>query len=483
VVSGTVNGVTAPVAPAQPVDQRYLLFYAQPPAPSSRAASSLAITSTIRYWPPTGALSPFFTGLQPDNPQGPPPFVFTGVPATASTELVAHYGAPELPEDRARYDAAEMCQVVEASGNTTTLLHFTTVTNEPLAAFAGATPPAAPVAPDAAVAAGYSWWLPELYFRVAGVTMTTGACSAATTCLQGGSFFVAARLPITDAAPRVPIVFRYGEPGNYPSLDLLDESSWPAVAKTSLPLEVRHEWLDWAENALPHADGERWTTLAPSPTAAVTCPAGLSLSSWEYYTAVPIDAGADPGAWDERVFPVYLCFVGATPPPFVAQSATQLMAGALGANGDDGMVTAIGPFPIRLAGSAPRPPFSVHSAGLRGVLPPQQVRLSFLIENLTTQSVTAAVTLKSKLNLRWKAYRGSFDQPDPASPITTPLTITGNSAEPVWALVDVPAGVGGGETLTLTATAVPSGQSTWNTGVVWLGTWPHPAHTVRRHLP
>ncbi len=482
-VSGTVNGVSTPVAPAQPIDRRYLLFYAPSQAPSSPAVSSRAAANTTRYWPPDGAFAVFFTGLQPDNPQGPPPFVFTGVPGAASTELVAHYGAPDLPVNRARYDAAEMCQVVEANGTTTTMLHFTTVTAAPVAA--ATAPPAVldAAAIEPAAAATYTWWLPEFYFGVAGVTMTTSVCTAANSYFQGGSFFVAARLPISDAAPQVPIVFRYGEPGNYPSLDLLDESSWPAVTKTSLPLEVRHDWLDWAENALPRADGEHWTTLAPSPTAPVTCPAGLNLTSWEYYTAVPIDAGTDSTAWDEKVFPAYLCFVGATPPPFVAPTGAQLIASALGATGGGDTVMALGPFPIRLPGGNPQPPFSVHGAGLRGVMPPKRVELFFMVENLTNLTVTATVTLKSKLKLPWKAYNGSFAEPDLGSPITAPLTITRYSSAEVWAVVDVPDGVGGDETVTLTATSPSTGRSTWNTGLLWFGNWPHVAHPVRRHLP
>jgi hypothetical protein len=483
-VSGTVNGATGPVAPAQPVDQRFMLFYPPPSAPAPVAAAATA-TNTVRYWPPTGALSPFFTGLQPDNPQGPPPFVFTGVPGSTPTELTAHYGAPELPEDRARYDVAEMCEVVEANGDTTAMLHFTTVTSE-IGAAAGteSEPPLAPPAGrPVSAASAYSWWRPEFYFGVPGITMTTTLCNAASSYFQGGSFFVAARLPISDAAPAVPIVFRYGESGHYPSLDLIDESTWPPVTRSSLPLEVRHELLDWAENTLPRADGEHWTTLAPSPTASAACPSGLNLTSWEYYSAVPLDAGGDPGAWEEKVFPAYLCFVGSSAPPFVAQSGVQLIAGALDASGDADLITALGPFPIRLPASNPQPPFAVHSAGLRGVMPPQRVELLFMVENLANQTVTAAVTLKSKLRLPWKTYRGEFDHPDLARPITAPLTIARLSSEAVWAVVDVPAWVGGGETVTLTATEPATGHAAWNTGVVWLGSWPHVAHVVRRHLP
>jgi hypothetical protein len=486
--SQSVDGTVGPVAPGTSVSRGYQLTQAsaQPPAVQAEGAAALADTVTIRYWPPRGAQDTTFTGLQPTNPQGPPPFLFTGIPAGSPAAVLAHYRAPALPENRARYDAADLFQVVETDGNVEAALRFTPVLAEPPlpAPDAGrGTPEGASAAlqPSGGAAAEYSWWRPELYFGAPGVTMTTDLCAGVTAYLQSGSFFVAVRLPLSDAAATVPLVMRYGEPGRYPRLDLIDESVWPPRVKTSLPLELRPEWLEWAENALPHADGEHWATLAPSPVASVTCPAALSLASWEYYASVPVDAGADPTAWDEKVLPVYLCFVGDSPPPLLAGDATALLD-ALAAGDSSATVTPLGPSPIRLYGDAPRPPIVVHGAGLRRETPPQQVALPFLLENPTSQAATASLAVASRLRLPWELYEGTFEAPDLARKITAPLVIPRYQSVSVWAVADVPEGVGGAETVTLTAAASAAGASTWNTGLLWFGDWPHTGHALRRHL-
>ncbi len=493
--TATITGTNGPVAPASPVNRQYNIPPPPvPPAPSlsSASESSLGGLATITYWPPTGAQNPSFTGLQPDNPQGPPPFVFSDVPLGTPTEILAHYNAPPLPANRARYDVADTFMVTQENGNVQAWLRYTTVTNEPIPA---SSTPEAPLAwpatgrtedaPRQAVTAAiepYTWWRPEFWFGLSGVTMTTDLCNATTDYFQGGSFFVAARLPITDAAPNVPIAFRYAEPGRYPRLDLLDYSTRPTTVRTTLPLELRQEWLEWAENALPRADGEHWTALAPSPTAPATCQAGLSSASWEYYSAVPVDAGATASAWNEKVLPSYLCFVGTDAPPFVPAAAALLGLVTSMAAPPPPLVTALGPFPIRLPANPPDPPFLVHGAGLRSVLAPAHLELMFMLENATSQAATATVSARSKLKLPWRAYNGSWSAPGLGSPITGPVTIQGQNSVPVWLVVDVPAGVAGAETLTVTATSPANGHSTWNTGVIWFGGWPHVGHPVIRRL-
>lgn len=490
-----ITGTTGPVAPSGFVSRQYNIPPPPvPPAssPSSTSESPLGGPAIIRYWPPTGAQSVSFTGLQPENSQGPPPFVFPDLALGTPTEILAHYNAPPLPANRARFDVADMFTVTQENGNVQAWLHYTTVTDEPIPASPAPEPPltwpATGRPEDAsrqAVAAAiepYSWWRPEFWFGLNGVTMTTDLCNATNDYFQGGLFFVAARLPITGAAPNVPIAFRYAEPGRYPRLDLLDYSTRPTTVRTTLPLVLRQEWLEWAENALPRADGEHWTVLAPSPTAPATCQAGLGTASWEYYSAVPIDAGANASAWNEKVLRSYLCFVGTVAPPFVPAAATLLGLVTATAAPPPPLVTALGPFPIRLPANPPDPPFFVHGAGLRGVLPPAHLEVMFRVENPTSQAASATMSARSKLKLPWRVYNGSWSAPNLGSPITGPVTLQGHNGLAVWLVADAPAGVAGAETLTLTATSPANGHSTWNTGVIWFGGWPHVGHPVSRRL-
>jgi hypothetical protein len=445
-----------------------------------------------------------FSGYQPKNPSGPPPYIFENVALGAfERDIGVTYNAPAPWNKLPSVNLEDMFTVRVTAGAGHWNDSYSVLPCTVLAAGSTPAPQELPPAQDdsglagktdaAALAVGansaasYSWWYTEFYFGLGqSTTMTTDLCQGSVGYLQGGNFFVAVRYPTSAAAgasSAIPGPFRYGETNGYPRLDLLNETPWPNTVVVSMPLAVAPEWMTYAANSLPQAAGERWVTMAPSSETQATCPANLNLPNWEFYAYVPMDAGPTPSAWSDKVLPGYFCFVTSSPPPFLESLATALGLGAEEADTTSAQVTAMGPFPIRLAGNPPNPPYLVSGPQMAVVKPPGQVQLRFLVENPGTTPLQVTTSVSSSLHLSWGIYRGSFDAPYLTNPVQGAIDLGHGEATPVWVVANVPAGVTGAETVIFTATSTSPAGSTWNSGLVWLGNPSNLGRTIRRHLP
>jgi hypothetical protein len=308
-------------------------------------------------------------------------------------------------------------------------------------------------------------------------------CTEIAAYLRSGAVFVALRVPEIEGATADPIPRLYGQEPYFPVFDVRDATRWPRAAVARLPLEPAREWIDWAANSLPAAPGERWTVLKVSPDTEVACPSGLDLAWWDLTVFIPFDPGPVPGAWDERVLIGYFCVVGSTTPPFLPASAAPATTVVEAATAAEPRVTALGPFPIRLAANPPDPPYTIGGPQVAWAGPPQRLALHFEIGNWNPGTPTVTLAVRSRLRLPWRIYDGSEDAPYPASPIAAPITLPANGSRDIWLVVEVPAGIGGAECVTLTASSTAPDRSTWNTGIVWLGEWPHNGNPLRRRVP
>jgi hypothetical protein len=493
-VTGYFGGVGGPVTSGQRVF-RVLSLYPNP-APS---------TVQISYTPPTGATNVTFAGYNlPKNPGGPPPYIFeNALLGPISNEITISYDAPRPwnpteggPPWTTRTES-DTAVVTVASGNSYTFEKPLTV-NAPAAqappdrfaageAMSSSAELAPELPPHLQSLVAPPWWFSELFFGAGNpINLTTSLCQQSVSYLQTGSFFIAVRYPVAaEGAPPLPFPFpmRYGAPGFYPRLDLLNESNGPPVAIVSLPLEARPERADFVNNQLPGVAGEHWVALAPAAGTPASCPANLSVTRWEAYSWLPIDPGTNQAAWTEKVFPGYFCFVNGSLPTFLfgPAQAGGLEAEPFGAL--DSPVTAMGPFPIRLTANPPDPPYIVSGPEFLGVKPPGQARLQFYVEDWGAAAITVTLGTSSTLHLSWKAYNDAAGQPNLASQITGPITITPAGPAVVWLVADIAAGVAGAETVILTASSSSPARSTWNSGLVWIGPPPNPGHKARRHLP
>jgi hypothetical protein len=453
---------------------------------------------TIIYTPPFVAVNPTFIGPQPTNPSGPAPYRFNNVTVNSfETDLTVHYttmtncccvGCPSLSNTS---NSQDFFIVRLASGHeydASMPLDLEQAGSAHAASLVDAEPAGGTVVRSesaAAAAVGGQWWYSEFYVGFEGaLAMSTSLCQSTVSFLQGGNAFVAIRFPVSGGASvPFPLPLRYGESGHYPRLDLLNEDVTPNVAAASVPLHLMPEWMTYAATVLPQATGEQWLTVGGSSADQVSCPANLNLSTWEFYSYLPMDAGSSVQAWADKILPGYFCFVTSTPPPFLAT-----IQEALGLELDEeaaslSVVTAMGPFAIRLLGSPPDPPYLVAGPQMAQVKSPGQAQLRFLIENKGSQSAAVTLSTTSTQQLPWQIYNGTFTAPNTGSPVSGPISISAGGAAPVWLLANVPSGASGAETVVLTASSTSPARSTWNSGLVWLGSAPNLGRTVRRHLP
>jgi hypothetical protein len=487
-VVGLISGTDSPVLGRQTVS-RVL---------SISTTSTAPLSVEIRYMGVNSAYNLMFTGHQPRNPAGPAPYVWENIPiGPFERRIGVSYIAPEPANQLSSVNFEDMFLVRTPSGHEyywvkplRILKPGLSAGSEESSTFGETDARESDVArtlfPENA-ASSYSWWVSHFWFGLGAGTklLTTDLCQSSVNYLRGGGFFIAIRVP--DAAGEndsnpVAMPFRYDEPGHYPRLDLLDETVYPAVPVVSLPLVVSTDWRRFALNQLPAASGEHWVVLQPSASGQTNCPANLNLSAWEFYCFLPIDAGPSLMVWNEKVLPAYFCFETGSPPPFASVlSETLGLAGHEEAGVFDTPVTAMGPFPIRLAGGSLDPPYFVSGPQLARAQPSSRLQLRFLVQNTGSAIATITLSTTSTLHLPWRIFRGLYDKPDLTMPVTGNVTLNRGVSAPIWLVVDVPSGAYGAETVILTASSTSPTRSTWNSGLVWFGSLPT-VRRIHRHL-
>jgi hypothetical protein len=467
----------------------------------NRNSADAPNTVTVEYSPPSGASAITFAGRQPQNPASPPPYVFTAVPVDTNDALLVSYNAPQLIGGTGTSEQTIDSFTIRAGND-----NYYQVIQQTLgqaAASAGPTVealgarPSSPPAASAAAASDYYWFGSQAWLYTSGTsTLTTSSCTDFADFFQGGNFFIALEFPLgqrSDPSYVAPVrsslnnafLTQQGHPEyGYARVDLLDESKYPFTALFTLPLELRPEWMWYAANTLPQHSGRGWATMAPISTPTATCPGNLNLTDWEVRVFFPFDFGGSKNSCPDCVVNAYLCWAGSAEPEVLRDLFPAAdVEPADASSWRDVQVTAAGPIPIRILGNPPNPPILLEGPSMAHIVPPAQVKLVNRISVISgTSAVSFKLATKSVQHLAWRLYRDTGSEaPDLTRPIAADDTLAVTSSLLVWALADVPKGVSGPETLTLTATS--GGVSTSQADIVWIGGWPDLGRTVRKHMP
>ncbi|MCD4748651.1 MAG: hypothetical protein K8R59_04680 [Thermoanaerobaculales bacterium] len=441
-------------------------------------------TAEVAWTPPEGAAGFQFTGMQPSNPGGPAPFLYSSVPA--------HNGTPSEADIQLTYQPPAV-----GGGYTFIDTVLATTDNERVEGFCLSHRAGAKASPAAALNQFVSaqrakiqndvsaWRFKEWLYQSVGVQdLPLSEAETLVEYLLSGSFFVGLRFPVTQEVDvlsyRLPVGM---EAEDVPVLAILDHNlPWSgddlnqAVAR--LPLEYVPSRNEWLHNHLPVQSATRWAALAPkqAPVTLLEDRFPIEAGRWELFTTGVVNLGHMPNSCENCILEVYMCHEGSGPPPFF-ESGFKAVAGVFKTYQGDG-VTCFGPLPVRLVdswGGIPSdfdPPILLRGQGLSRVTPPGQVQFHHTLE--TSGSETISLTVESSRGRQWGFYEGDYEQPDLGRPITGNITVQGFTN--VWLVADIPADApAGSETVLLSAsrTAEPS-KKVWATDVLWVGDWVAP---------
>jgi len=439
--------------------------------------------ATVTYTPPNiGAMHSSerqylanltFHGQQPDNPDGPAPYVFSNVPE-GSTIWVS-FSAPSVRdfETTSNYFSSFTARADDQGVHWDSMINVrrnkTAVWHRALSRPGDGPFRRAAAAKDET----YMVWQWEHWFPVAGAEMTTERCRQWLEIMQNPDLYIAVRFPLIDTIQgvgptwQVPIAYRDGLD---PVISLI-RYPYPPETVVSLPVELRRDRLDLVSSFLPQVEGEQYMVFSASPNAAAFCPDDLQIDvgAWEIYSNMHLDLGGDESTCEGCNLQVFLCWAGSESPLSNPVKAGLEMAFTSIRNE---WLTAIGPFPLRLApfNDPPNPPLNVSGPGMQRIDAPAEVWFHHWVANMGDDPIEASFSVTSELGLDWRLYEGTPSGPDLDSPVVGPVNI--DSWINLWLWADIQAGIGGPETVVLEATAtVFPDTPVSNTDVLWIGDW------------
>ncbi|MBN1667507.1 MAG: hypothetical protein JW862_10480 [Anaerolineales bacterium] len=455
-----------------------------------------ATTVTVEWSPPIWSSNFTFHTQQPENPNGPAPYVFKNVPVGADglMQTVVVTYVPDLISSQDSVTVSDHA-VITANNAQASALGEMTITRSaesPASLISyhsrGNSPASFTTQPD-----DYYAWHNQVWFGLPNLSWDPVICQEALDVLQSQATFVGLRFPNAwtldpaSGSVGIPLLF---QPGNMPYLALLDERSWPANEVFTIPLRLAPEHNDYLYNWLPQKEGESWLALDLSTDVASLCQQSpqLPAGEWEFSVQFWLDFGGLEDACQNCVLETYFCYIGQEDPLGISPVAFRSDATVAGVQAEN--TTCLGPLPLRLAEQASDPPFMLLDSNILRVEPGQRVTLShlLLLEGQASQEVEISVSSSSGLD--WELFTGTFDEADLDSPIQGALQLSqAISPLPIWLSVEIPAGAQGPETVVLTVQQAGQPESyTWDASLLWIGDWqppplPAPPQPTATHTP
>lgn len=437
---------------------------------------------TVSWYPPTGAAN-FTFSTPPDNPQGPPPFVFEELPvqasAPASPALILTYELAS-PGTRTLVDTFMISTstgstyaahfTVQPSGGSSTTAQLESLPQDPLPT--RDTPDAEP-----------KWLLSQLWFYNWQESLDEAKCNSWVDLIQDPKGFTAISFPVqadsgSMASYTSPLVTRGDTPG-YPRFALVSyESGTQELLR--MPMKLLPERIEFAENNLPPAPGERWTVMGPKGPDVV-CPQGIQIGSgkWEIYAATALHLGAEgcPGC----LIRAFSCWEGPEPPFFLrAAAATGRYGKILSFSNPD--IACLGPILVQAPGGN-APSIRISGPNFARIAPPAKVALKHQLMRTGMAAPVLITATSSAQSADWKLY---LDEAG-TQPIVGPVNLPGNLY--VWVIGDVGAEETGVDVVTISAVVAGTTERPGiNTSFVMIGdVWPASEHRswlqVASHAP
>jgi hypothetical protein len=437
-------------------------------------------TVKVTWSPPEGATNfTFYDDPKPDNPAGPPPFVWSNWPVdqntgklkTANVTLYYDYHDPYLKRVQVNTVTLESGGE-QASGAGRGTMEWLLLTDQPAnsatimgSGESGGKPPTR----DTALRLDdpYYLWQVNQWFYTDGGTMSASRCQDWRGLLQSDQVFLALRFPIYPPtlsyteSYTLPVVFR----GPYsPTLTLWDTRG-PTVRLLTVPLELRAMRHTFLENELPLAEGEGWVALGVATTPTVDCSGLPTITDgrWEFEADLYLDLGGTPEAGQGVVLPFYYCYEGQSPPgPLVGRDVTSYQGWNTTCLGPHYLTLRDGPGDWELAGMANA-----------WITPTQTISFPHTLYNWTvTPPLPLTFTLEatSTLPAGWAFYA----DPQGQTPLVGPVRV--DDVLEFWVFGQAPAGAADGPynlfVTARTGETLPASQQAAD--LLWVGDWVAP---------
>lgn len=413
----------------------------------------------IVWYPPEGARNFTFPSGSTPEPGGPP-FVFKNLPASQiSTGFNASYEIGIVEAETGMFRDNVSIQQGEYKDGTT-LYHFQDYQKPDSApVYDGAVVPL-PAEPGATTTIWQIVRWTDIYS-----TLNTTVCQQIVDEGKSAGNFMTWQIPVaTQTLPnepyRLPVVV---SPEKFPKLILSS-----GFFSQEIPLEVRYDATNWANDHLPAVNGALWVSLGVPTTTTITC-VTINRDSWSAITVFSLDLGDLPGACANCSLSSYSCYdTGTGLQQMVKAQVLRQM------NPDEGVATfadgttCVGPGHTQLLPPGTDWRFEPYTFSI-DPLPGETLDAVYWITNYsTTTARTYDLSFASSLpGATWTLYYGSATQPialpDLTRPVGAQTVVATNSTNYMHLVATMPASVAAGQyAATLTAacaTATPTLQS------------------------
>ncbi len=314
-------------------------------APSGGGAAAGDTFCTLMWVPAFSDILDLSFDVLPDNPAGPPPYVWSGRPLDAAGPITATYRYPLQP---IRNHGWEIVHAVYQEGGKWYSLD-PQMLEKNLGSGAGGAAPAPPSAVVAASQTAEKEYIQYTQYLSGEATMTPDLCQAFSDALAAGYLFVAVRAPVV-ASENSPGGVRSSLLGDRPPLysGLELGNTWNGQAGFLARLTPAPEYVNTLETAYPSPPGLAWMALQalPSPDR-IDCSLFPLASGWHVMWNLLLEK--EPA--DGHVLNSFFCYRGENP---VVMAALGQAAAASGqalrtaAAADGPCLTCLGPTNVSL---------------------------------------------------------------------------------------------------------------------------------------
>jgi hypothetical protein len=221
----------------------------------------------------------------------------------------------------------------------------------------------------------------------------------------------------------------------------------------------------------------------------VTCPGyELAADRWSFKWQNYLDMTHQPENCEGCMLPIYYCYEGQKAPSALAAVHSMLVAGANATSYQGWNITCVGPQAVPLRHE---PTWELGGAASVWVTPTLPITIHhYILLDFESDPMTFTFDYTDTLGVEWSIYGGDWSEPDLDTPVTLPITATGENPQHLWMISEpVPTdAAAGAHTLTITATSITSpADSLWTTDTIWVGDWvappPLPEYSFYIHLP
>lgn len=447
------------------------------PVPGQTATTTIAATGAgakravgVSYiWtPPFDFIETYrFPGRQPDNPAGPPPFIFSDVPLVSGSQYEAvavEFDWPPLPAGLNTLSGVETIQLKETGGlgEPDPVHFFYTLAAQP-ARSAAEDLRLAPVSSSGRKT--YDYLAYEQMIDGSGL-MTPSLCQRYVDALTSGDYFYAIQLPAVavDGSPtayRLPFA-TYGEEIR-PRAELRSWASGQMATGFNAPLKREPRYLTCLENELPRAEGKHWLALVAEPSVFNYCADFPPNERW----FVELFLFFHQEALEQDLL-TYVCYRGEDPllRALFARASTELGLEFLQQRQDGCCLACLGPVPMSITQDYSHMELLNTSADFYVQPAGRRVAFKHILNNAPDVATLRYEYLGDEQELEWGFYDDVAGQYDLAAPITG----AGPFSDAFWFVSEPVTGAvrKGLYSMKVIAT-LPSQESAWSTNFINVG--------------